>query len=161
MNDEKELNWAISAISEIGMKTVQRYQIVNGQPKLVNLLVKPKQILEDGFILDPKCTNPVFFKHFMVIPKFCEIENIIMKAHLDSGHAGYREAYSRIKCDYLYITRQMCSKFKERCVTCQKTAALKDKKKKPLIPIDGKQTFHRVQLDLIDYRFGPAGRTFN
>lgn len=53
--------------------------------------------------------------------------------------------------------REMCAQFKKRCVPCNRTSSLKNKSQKPITPIDGKETFHHLQLDLIDFQSTPAG----
>lgn len=51
----------------------------------------------------------------------------------------------------------MCKVFKYRCIHCNKKSALRNRGEQPITPINGKDTFHHMQLDLIDFSRTPAG----
>jgi transposase InsO family protein len=151
--DAKEKIWAENLIPSLGLTVIQQFK----NDTLVNILVQPKFQLDAGMMLAPNSTNQMIFKYYRIIPRFSEIESILSFTHCNIGHAAWKTLYSKIQQQYLYITRDMCKEIKLRCTTCSRTAAITGKGRKPVTPIDGKETFHHMQLDLIDYRSTPAG----
>jgi hypothetical protein len=160
VHGNQDLTWAKHLIATTGITVIK--QEIEDQSGLMDILVKPREPSHTNVPLQLMETNSSdfeLFKRYYKIAKYSQIENILVKAHLDSGHAGYKNLYARIKHKYLYIKRDMCMAFKQRCVICSRSSALKTAKEQTVNPIDGKETFHHLVIDLIDFRATPAGPT--
>lgn len=153
VNDESEYDWAIRAVKRQNLKVVKRVK----RGVLTNVIVQEKVIIPPDMSINPDAPDGVFHKYYREIPKYCEIEEIIRINHQNTGHRAYRETHVRIQPNYSYITRLMCRQFKRRCIHCNRQTAIRDKGVRPVNPIFSKDTFHHVQLDLIDFRLSPAG----
>jgi hypothetical protein len=152
------LTWATTLISTTGL-TILKLQTKDSMG-MQDVLVKPKvpQTQEQLLVSISDVNNEVqLFHKFYKVAKYSEIEEILEENHLNSGHAGYKNLYARIKNKYLFITREMCQQYKARCVICNRTKAINKRKDAPITPIDGKKTFHHLVIDLIDYNLNPAG----
>lgn len=157
--DEKEKTWAENLVSSLGLRAI-KVKTTDEQERdtIKYLLVKPKVVLPDEFTLAESTPEANILKFYYILPKASEIPNILLSAHTNSGHAGYKELYNRIKSNYLYVTREMCKEFKLRCCVCNRKSVVQRKGHQPINPIDGKETFFHVQLDLIDKRLDPGGK---
>ena len=152
--DEKEVNWARNLISTSGLALVTRKS--PGAAASVAVVAKPKRLHQADFVLKEDASDATFFQNYFRITKYSEIASVIELAHQICGHGGYKNTFERLKYNYLFVTRDMCYEYKKRCTICNRTAPIKDKARKPLTVIDGKETFHHLQLDLIDYTRTPA-----
>jgi transposase InsO family protein len=153
VRDPKEYSWAVDLIKRMTLCVIQRK--VNNT--LEYWVVQAKHNLPEGFALLPDISESILFQHYMVIPKMSEIEDILRIHHVNTGHRSFKELYNKTKVKYHYISRDMCQEYKKRCVHCNRTSSIRDHGKPPIHPIDGKDTFHHMQLDLIDFRTSPAG----
>lgn len=161
-----ELRWGRPLINSTGFEVVS---VLNNEtvPGITETIVKKRyhegfevRIQEERrkFGLPHDLLTPLLLRQFyMQLPRFSELESIVRRYHLGAGHASPRDMYAKLKTRYMYITREMCEEWKKRCDICKRTEPIKKKAQPPLMPIDGKDTFHHVQLDLIDYNNKRAG----
>lgn len=85
-----------------------------------------------------------------------EVFDIVVKVHLNLGHAGRRKTFEELDQDYYGISRREVEWLLDHCATCacQKIQT----KTAPLKPIVVDKLFERVQVDLIDMRAEPDGK---
>jgi transposase InsO family protein len=152
-NDLKEYSWAVDVINRQQLLAVQR---VNGSDT-VDVIVQEKQPLPYGLTLRPDVDEGTFYNYYREVPRFSAIESILKVNHLNTGHRSYRELHNRVKQKFSYISREMCHEFKKRCEHCNRLTASTNKGRKPLHPINSRDTFHHMQLDLINFVNTPAG----
>jgi hypothetical protein len=152
------LEWATTLIDACNLTVVKAKTA--GGTGMEDILVKPK--IQNTEQINPQHTNivshrpPSIDDTYFRVAHIGIIESIIAKAHLDSGHAGARIVYTRIKYKYIFLSREMVEEYKKRCPSCSKTSSIK-KTRAPLNPIDGKGTFKHFVIDLIDFQQQPAG----
>lgn len=82
--------------------------------------------------------------------------DMIVRAHLRIGHAGYHKTFAKVESTTYSITREEVKWVVDRCRNCflNKPASTRA----PFSPIEVNKTFERVQIDLIDMRHEPDGQ---
>ena len=81
---------------------------------------------------------------------------MLTSIHLKLGHPGSNKCFYGVDQQYYGLKREECYWIKEHCRTCILNAITKNKA--PMTAIVSKDTFERVQIDLIDMRHTPSGR---
>ena len=82
--------------------------------------------------------------------------DVLTSIHLKLGHPGRNKCFYGVDQQYYGLKREECYWIKEHCRTCILNAITKNKA--PMTAIVSKDTFERVQIDLIDMRHTPSGR---
>lgn len=85
-----------------------------------------------------------------------EIFSLVLKFHVDLGHAGYKKTYKAIQNGYYGIVRDDVSWLLMRCRTCMVNRV--NRSRGVLEPIVSNFTLERVQIDLVDMRHEPDGQ---